>query len=172
MTQDEEAAYHEAGHAVMALRLGMLIEYVDINRGPGAQVGGTRLLQDPGPLAPPDGSVNLKMVMFSVAGAIAEELVTGVGYGSDGQNKSDHEQAVEWASRGGELLEGPATRATRERSWAQAESELKAHWSWVVAVAETLRVRKRLTGSEVLSLLIDRQAVPYAGLPGRSSSVM
>lgn len=106
---------------------------------------------DPGPYAPADGSVNLQMVMICVAGAIAEELVTSVAYGSDGLDKSDYDGAIAWASRGGEIEDPAQYHPVLRQAWADAESCLKRRWSLVVALAREILARKVLTGTEVLS---------------------
>ena len=75
MTQEETTAYHEAGHAVMHVVHGILLHYISVVPASRFQVGGTKAMQDPGSFAPDDGSVNMKMVMVSVAGAIGRQRV-------------------------------------------------------------------------------------------------
>ena len=145
----------------MHIACGHTLEYVSIASGPGLRVGETKACEPPGPVAPPDGSVNWCMFMVSVAGAIAEELVTGLGYGRDRQARSDYDRALEWASRGGELSE-EATQVNLRRGWAEAEHHLKKRWSHVEALARALVARRTLSGPEVVGLLMDLPLVPYA----------
>ena len=97
--------------------------------------------------------------MFWVAGAIAEELVTGVGYGEDGHHKSDYEKAWAYASRGDEYSE-EKTRSILKRLWGETEHKLRSEWSCVVAVAHALLDRGLLTGTEVVAILLDTGSVP------------
>jgi hypothetical protein len=104
------------------------------------------------------------MVMFAVGGAIAEELLTTVGYGADRLPRRDYEQAVLWATREDEVSAQDAW-PTLTAAWAEAEECLKCRWAEVIAIAEALIARRCLTGLEILSVLEGVEPNPY----GRSS---
>jgi ATP-dependent Zn protease len=164
-------AYHEAGHAVAALMLGLPLEEVSITMdGEHGLVGGThcrpRLAHlDPdthwGRVSPEDAGQLRAAIMVSCAGPLAEARCTGRFTWRCGEG--DRETAMEYARY---MRHDPAAfQAYLDAIFRQTAELINATRTWplVEAVAQALLERGRLDGPEA------RQIVAQARDQGRTA---
>lgn len=158
----KEIAYHEAGHAVVSVELGRAVEYVTIEAG--TQPGGLLLLghiKNSDPLRRPpydpfrDRARNEfwvnREILICYAGPAADERLTG-SMNHDGA-EGDYEEAFRWSSwlhheNRTMILPHIDYLLTRARRMIQAAPT----WDSIVAVAEDLLERRRITGTRVRKL--------------------
>ncbi|MGH8567508.1 MAG: hypothetical protein ACREXU_05680, partial [Gammaproteobacteria bacterium] len=144
------AAIHEAGHAVIALRVGYELRDVMIANAYKCRVW-LELPQD----EPPAGMSTPSMfeaecdALYTLAGGVAEALRPE----GDGTAHLDGWDREHFDSLGPD----PATRETkvewRDRMRAITERVVLKNWSSIEAVARALLERKRLTAAEVAKLV-------------------
>lgn len=172
-------AVHEAGHAVVALDLGMVIESVEIEQEIGFEdgltsLGGVRLAVSAFQIV--TARTLLDQICVSLAGLAAEDLVLGDrSAGGAGANGTDLHVATQLALRlddsglgqglastggAGDLLLLNASERTRERvetilaeQMRRAKAIVKRHRSVIAIVTESLIERKHLKHEELASIL-------------------
>lgn len=157
MEQEERTAYHEAGHAVAAMRQYERFEYVTIIPDEDAGSLG-HLLHRPLPKRfHPDIKLTLHMqdkfetrIVITLAGPLAEKRATGrwnaIGAEADGDTVNMLHPYVGGVNP---RIAGAHLRYLRCR----AEEILKAHWKDVCNVKIALLERKKLSHAEVEQLV-------------------
>ena len=148
------SAYHEAGHAVVALALGLPIKKVTIE--PTETLRGSVSLDLADDDAPeesltPAQRVKLGIVELSwaLAGPLAEEIALGEADAGSRRDYRDADQAVERTD---------ATMGTlpwQWRHWAatRVESYLRQNWDLVERLAVALLMQRTMTGTRVLEIV-------------------
>ncbi|MFD0374655.1 hypothetical protein [Streptomyces sp. NPDC127112] len=160
-------AYHEAGHAIVGLAVGMDARDVYISVGACGRCGAakaaganlaTKLLSAPGP----------DVVMMLAAGTQAElrwlnlngHFTEAVGWMTDFGGINDQTDAQDVAEHYGVKLDYTVPSTASPYSYpgqqVRAQLVLAEHWTRVKAVAEELAVRQELTAEEVLRLAADQ----------------
>ena len=137
-------AYHEAGHALAAWRVGITLSHVGIS---GADSGWMD------PIGLEDGSADtiMKAVYVYVAGGVAQAIFDGNVQRAVSNNHSDLEHAAELLA----FIEPDEAKrpGLQMEIWQDVEQKLRADWPCVDAVAKELLVRGRLTGAEAYAIM-------------------
>jgi ATP-dependent Zn protease len=150
LTEDERAAIHEAGHAVVGLAMGLELDSVRLTRSGGGGACWTKrsILR-----------LGKEYLTVVVTGYVAEDLLMpgsnrvseGLQNLRIGEKGSDEDQAVRLA---GFKLEVPAATIRRiEEAERRAEEILMPRLDDVQRLADVLVERKSLTGSEVAAVV-------------------
>lgn len=144
-------AFHEAGHAVVGHLLGQRVTQLQIS-GDAHPVGVCHLQRfpaAPNPESPAGRAAAGERILCLIAGLLAE----GRAAGRDGWDEASGEldEAVRLALR----LTGDCEQALAllQRARGQAEKLLDGSWPLVVALAEALEQRRRLTADEVAEVM-------------------
>jgi hypothetical protein len=124
-------AYHEAGHAVVALALGSRCTLVEL------EPPHTHCLHRR------NGSGEINRALTAFAGMIAELLVCGIAADVETAWRVDLQTAQQVA----EELAPDDVEATLERFRARAEALVVRHWREIEVVAAALLMRKSLTNA-------------------------
>ena len=165
---DLATAYHEAGHAVVALAYGLPVARVTICDSPELTRAKGYMAESRFPLTlaeadalcldRPDAellaSPLLGRLLTALAGGQAERRIRGcrpeVALDSDFRDRMGVEQTI------GALLGHPAHSPTvcrMEAALAQAAArEVARHWEWIDRTAAALVARRTMTGDDVLAL--------------------
>lgn len=139
-------AFHEAGHGVTAVALGLPLSYVEIARK-GDSCGRAMFSHEVEP------SKQLSYLVMTAAGPAAELKLTGEMmpefHHSDRERiRSFFEDQVHEEERQGKrILVG--TEARIKRTLARAEALVAEHWLWISNVAGELFVHRYLTANDV-----------------------
>jgi ATP-dependent Zn protease len=135
----EGTAYHEAGHAVVALLLGFSVEGIGIDDQGGYCIWNETLYVNQDVFPEHWAAVNL-------AGSVAKEIATGE---PDSDRVSQDDLIVRSLSLGTEGLEELLSRAR-----AQAEEILRTAWSIVQTLARALLEYRQLQGEQIQDLVL------------------
>ncbi len=138
------SSYHEAGHAVTALRIGSRV--AEIARTDGARRG--FVLHDPGPQ-----TTLVELLAVVAGGPIAEECATGLSYW---RNTGDAKRWEEIAAR----LDSYHRAAMEEKARLKAARLVTENWDLIKTVAQRLEQRGRLVGDELDELLRQEPTAP------------
>jgi len=146
----KRTAFHEAGHAAVALSLGRRPTSIRVTR---ARTGVTDGVYS-GALLYRPASVR-RCVVVALAGVHAEARVTGYSPEQLLRDTGIHDReyvraALLWLVEGGDE---PDMRTAWRRAHADAASAVARSWPAVEALAARLRLRGRLTGRDVAKLL-------------------
>jgi ATP-dependent Zn protease len=145
----ELAAYHEAGHAVVAHALGVEVEGVSIVQDQGSSGHTTTPRPDNVDSSDEEVSADLeKHLITGVAGAASEELLTEELSDLRGKNL----EGVAKLLMGLEDAGAPV-QADSEEALDKAKSILRDHWGSVQALAEALLEHEELDREGVLAVL-------------------
>ena len=138
------AAYHEAGHAVVAISRGIPVLRCTIV--PTRNTGGHVLPNVP------TGSIDMHdLLVMWLAGGAAERRLTGK---SATLNANDLAYAYLIASV--MVRAEPGTKATADhlaRYELLADVDVASHWNWIGRVAKRLLVKRTLCGGDVADLM-------------------
>ena len=143
-------AYHEAGHVVVAMALGLPVERVTI-RPTETLRGSVRLdLPDydaPGPILTPEQRVTIGIaeLAFSLGGPIAEAIAFGA---EDTGSWRDHAEADAAVDRTCDVA-GVLSRQWRSWASARVESYLRQNWPLVERLVVALLMKPTLSGARV-----------------------
>lgn len=148
MLNTETLAYHEAAHAVIAIRLLKRVEYVTIEpSGENGDIWGHASIpfdegDDPGLVEVID------QVMVNFAGQVAEDIITGANY-RDSQIHSDADR--ENIATFVQFCMKDQSEIDLFLAWTYERTKLYLinSWSWVEAVAKELLAKKTISGEEV-----------------------
>jgi ATP-dependent Zn protease len=134
-------AYHEAGHAIVALALNGIVTLVRIQDGEG---GGTVRYQLPEPVS------DAHRIIIAMAGGVAEQLR----YRSSGFLPSPNARADQciWLELTSHLPQ-EAQDAYLRMLQAQVRALLRINWHAVEAVAMTLVEHRNISGAQVRKLV-------------------
>lgn len=165
--RDLLAAFHEAGHAVMAWHLGVRLSRVTIKSGVGTTgmtyLSGRLPKDDYGTMTPEMQRQIENYILVAVAGAIAEEIHTGTEHQID--NSVDIRNAC--------LVAGILTPEIDEMeafiNWLQirARNTLKFRWKVVAQVADELMRRKTLQAQTLQKVIAEALSSPRVTAPSR-----
>ena len=145
----ELAAYHEAGHAVVAHALGVEVEGVSIVQYEGSMGHTTTPLRENADSSDEEASADLeKHLITGVAGAASEELLTEELSELPGKDMAGVAKA-----RMGLEDTGAPVQADSEEALDKAKSILHENWGSVRALAEALLKHEELGREGVLAVL-------------------
>jgi len=133
---------HEGSHAVVGLVLGLAVDFVTLDENEA-----TRLAGHPagGATKPGYDGDPLHFAAFNIAG-IVWEVQAGIPLGlSLAASPTDV----------GRFATAAPTEDERQRAWGLAQEIIEAHRSSIIAIADALVAKRRLSGDEIRSL-IDR----------------
>lgn len=133
VTQRESTAYHEAGHAVVAYRLGLVVDSTTIRPDPAKETLGVSLSEGPWM----NGSTDDDQITVLYAGLAAERLVEPGAQVEDGAF-GDYEQAA--------VLHGLESRPAHLEE--RAATVVAEHRAAIEAVAQALLEHETLPGDE------------------------
>lgn len=153
-------AYHEAGHAVVALREGVAFRYVTILPSGDAEghLKHFAAVRDPDLLTDRDNSPKLlfylmKRIRVALAGDIAGRRFSPRSFRTY-QGLSDRHNAIDLAEK---FFDGNSKilEARMKVFYLETEAIIDLCWSQVVAIAQALLERKKITGREARVLRND-----------------
>jgi hypothetical protein len=167
VTELEATAFHEAGHTVVGIAVGLSVEFVDIiPNHPAGRTGHTRYHMpawiDAANLTPISRAYFEARVCATWGGPMAEERRTGFVHLPDRIERWHREPrflcdtALLLSDTPGVFLQDTSDRA---------DAILTAQWERVEVVAAALLDRTTLTGAEVAHLLSDQGATIASMLP-------
>ena len=151
---DIRAAYHEAGHCLISLRLGVSVVSVGIEKK--TSLNGYPYIQKKGWIHHRRGvTASLEnCILILLAGPTAEGMCpAGTGRDGDFYLSSREDMTQVYAT----VDEVGFTGASRGRYMRQCRSRvetgLRSHWKQVEALANALLIRKRLTGKQAWRII-------------------
>ena len=158
--QDSDAvAYHEAAHATIEARLGILRNDAIITIGSGSKGEYGSVSFSKRPCERWSARYKRKFILSLYAGpAASKKLVPGVNlFEEGGECESDMvlaQHLMQSCAPGSwESIHDPVFQSYRERKWRRAVALVNLNWCAIKAVAEELLKRQTMTGLEVKAKL-------------------
>lgn len=156
MSDDELTAYHEAGHAFLAVYLGASLRVVTIepdrDDGP-ARFGDTQIVWDRRELS--DREYCERAVLVILAGPVAEMIYRGEPYHPGFVAEWAEDWSTAWDLAAQLVPDEPKRLALLEQTTAKLHALLRedCHWAGLAAVVDNLLAHGLLEGEEVAEIL-------------------
>lgn len=149
---DIRTAYHEAGHCLISLHLGVPVTSIGIEKK--ASWNGYPYVQKKGWIRHGRGvTASLEnCILILVAGPMAEQMCP-CGSGRDSYQKSLEDMTQVYVTVDEVGFSGAARGRYMRQCRSRVEKGLRYHWKKVEALANALLERKRLTGKQAWKII-------------------
>lgn len=152
LTKEDSVAVHEAGHAVMSVKLKKNLEYVTIV--PKGNMSGCCYYGEDAP-SEDKGKMVLREVLILLAGVAAECLILGINP-KDSRGKDDFDEANKIFEAPHDGLAVLRSNDATKKTWDMFRNP-KAQQQ-IIAVAEALKEHKTLSGERVVEIMNQQTA--------------